>query len=295
MYKAYKFCLNIIDQVEPDVIVGMGGYISVPIVMAARRRLKKIILHEQNLYPGLANRFLYRFADSIAVSYTSSLSYFAKKSNVIITGNPIRPEIVKTSRTEGLLQFKLAQDKRTILVFGGSQGARSINRVMLKIYPLMKARKDLQIIHITGKMDHDKVLEALNKIRKDADGLNYICLPYTQKMNAALAAADLVVARAGATSIAEITARGLPAIFIPYPFATDDHQRKNAELLVKDGAALMILDKELDGKILLEKIFSLIDNEGLLKSIASKAKKIGKPDAGKLLAEAVLKQVDRFD
>ncbi len=238
---------------------------------------------------------LYRFADLFAVSYKQTLEYFPNKERIVITGNPIRPEVIMSNREEGLMRFKLSKNKKTLLVFGGSQGARRINKAMIEAYHLFKDRNDLQIIHLTGKIEHGAVTKALEKQMAKEDKVLYRCLPFIDKMGSAYAVTDLALVRAGATTIAEITARGIPVIFVPYPYATGDHQRKNAELILKEGAAKVILDKELNGSKLYNEVNELLGNENLLKVMSKKCLDIGRKDAGKLLAKEVLTQVESLN
>ena len=248
-------------------------------MLAAALSKVPTLIHEQNAYPGITNKLLSRFVDRIALSNIDAKKYFKSKEKTILTGNPIRPEILKKDRSEALRDLGLAEDKKVILVFGGSRGARSINQAVIGLYPKIK-RSNLQLLHITGKQDFDFVIEKANEMGiKDIERGNIMIKPYLYNMAAALAVANLVISRAGATGLAEITACGIPAILIPYPYAAENHQLHNAQSLEKKGAAKVILDDQLTTELLNEFINDLFTDQEELIEMADASKNLGQPEA----------------
>jgi UDP-N-acetylglucosamine--N-acetylmuramyl-(pentapeptide) pyrophosphoryl-undecaprenol N-acetylglucosamine transferase len=207
----------------------------------------------------------------------------------VYTGNPVRQDILTVSREEGRGALGLEPDKFTLLVAGGSRGARSINTAMIEVHKYFKDIDDIQILHITGDHEYDRVIKQLDGIdRKGRYGQGSRIIPYLHDMPAALAAADLAVYRAGAVGLAELAVRGVPSILIPYPYAAEDHQRYNAQALVMCGAAKMILDKMLTGRDLLEEILHLKENPKALENMTKASKSMGKPQAARAIAELAL-------
>ncbi|MBI4777863.1 undecaprenyldiphospho-muramoylpentapeptide beta-N-acetylglucosaminyltransferase [Candidatus Desantisbacteria bacterium] len=225
-------------EFKPSVILGTGGYVCVPIILAGITLGIRCVLHEQNALPGLAVRMLAMIVDKIAVSMPESSKYLPHKK-IVVTGNPIRGGIGQVKKQQACERFGLSTDKTTVLVFGGSRGARSIN--MAVIEALTKGSlglEDLQIIWVTGSDDYSMVCQ-------NVSGPGYRIFEYLNDMDYAYGAADLVICRSGATTVAEIIACCVPAIMVPYPYATDNHQEKNARVLGQCGAARVVLDAEL--------------------------------------------------
>jgi UDP-N-acetylglucosamine--N-acetylmuramyl-(pentapeptide) pyrophosphoryl-undecaprenol N-acetylglucosamine transferase len=269
---------------RPDVVVGFGGYVSIPVGLAAALRRVPLVLQEQNSVPGIANRFLSRFAAAVAVTYAESAPRFAHPGRVVLTGNPVRRAVLDADRDSGRRALRLPQSAPVLLVFGGSRGARHLNTAMIGLRDRLVAVPDLQVIQVAGKLEASSVSAALYKAGGDAGG-RWRVLEYLDDMGSALAACDLVVARAGATSIAEITALGVPSVLIPYPFATDDHQTKNAESLVAHGAAEVIADAELDGKRFGDVVVRLLGDEEARATMSAASRELGRPDAASRVAE----------
>lgn len=267
----------ILRRLRPGMVMGMGGYVSGPFVLAAFLFGFPTIIHEQNLVPGLTNRILSRFVNEVEVSFPESGRFFPPKRTKI-TGNPVREEIWK-SRASG----RKSTDKRALLVMGGSQGAHRINLVLTEAIDSLKDKMSAwQIIHLSGREDYDLMVRTYKKA-----GIEAVVHPFLQRMEEAYGQADLVVARAGATTLAELMAGGLPAILIPYSFATHHHQEKNARWLEKRGGAVTIKERELTGEKLAETILSLTSNEEKLSRMAENSYRLGKPKA----AEAVVARV----
>lgn len=228
-------------RLRPSVVVGMGGYISFPVISAARLAGVPAMIHEQNVIPGLANRVLARFVDRVAVSFAESARYFPRRST-IVTGNPVRRSLFGVNRAAALQRLHLSDGQFTILVFGGSQGAAAINSAVVGAWGHLPAavRGRVQFIHVSGTGDHERVADLYRQ--KNIPG---VVLPYMMNIGDAYAAADLVISRAGATTVAEVAILGVPAILIPYPHATADHQSYNARVLAASGQAIVIAEKDL--------------------------------------------------
>jgi UDP-N-acetylglucosamine--N-acetylmuramyl-(pentapeptide) pyrophosphoryl-undecaprenol N-acetylglucosamine transferase len=256
---------RIIRGFEPDVVIGVGGYASGPAVLAARFMGVPTAIAEQNAIPGETNRILGRFADRIFVSFPETTRWF-RKDRVRVTGNPIRAAIAAAIR-----RVRKPGEPFGLLIFGGSQGAHRINLAVLEALPrLGDLQGRIRITHQTGKDDLDMVKQGYSDQAVEAD-----VLPFITDMAAAYGKADLLVCRAGATSIAEITASGKAAIFIPFPFAVNDHQTKNAELLVNRGAAAMIPERDLTGENLAGVIRRLAQDQGKIAEMEKNAASLG--------------------
>ena len=274
---------------RPDVVVGFGGYVSIPVGLAAVLRGVPLVLHEQNSVPGLANRVLSRWASGVGVTYEESRSRLAHPERVEMTGNPVRPAVSSADRSGGRATLGLPQDARVLVVFGGSRGARHLNSAIVALRDRLLGLDDLHVIHIAGKAEGETVRTALASAGGDGDG-RWRVLDYLEDMGSALAAADLVVARAGATSIAEITVLGLPAVLVPYPYATDDHQTKNAATMVAHGAAELVADSELDGERFGDIVLAILEDAAVRDTMSDASRALGKPDAAQCvvtLARAV--------
>ncbi len=268
---------RILAEFKPDVVVGTGGYVSYPVVMAASIMGIKTIIHEQNAYPGLANRLLARRADWVLVSFEEARHHL-KAKNLAVTGLPVRQEIAETTKDQGLERFRFSSSVFTLLAFGGSLGAASINRAMLQVLERY-IKETIQIIWITGEKGYQNIKDKIPPLMSRSSGLKLEVLPYLQEMEYALAAADLAICRAGAATLSELAVVGLPAILVPYPYSAENHQEKNARSLAAKGAAEVIVDEFLDPDVLFKKIEELRKNPIKLKQMAASMKAQGKPDA----------------
>jgi UDP-N-acetylglucosamine--N-acetylmuramyl-(pentapeptide) pyrophosphoryl-undecaprenol N-acetylglucosamine transferase len=282
-----RSCMALVEGA--DVVVGMGGYVSVPAVLAARRRSIPIVLHEQNAVPGLANRLLARIARVVGLSFADAAGHLPRRVRTVVTGDPVRPRIVAVPRdrdqlaAEAFAALGLAEDRTTVVVFGGSQGALHVNRTLAGALPLLAERDDLQVLALTGP---DHLASVADAIEPDS-ALRVVALPYLDRMELAYAVADLAVARAGATSIAEMTVCGIPAVLIPYPHATENHQEANARELEQVGAASVYLDAALRPEGLAERIRAIVDDDARRAAMAAAARSWAKPDADERLASLV--------
>jgi len=271
---------------RPDAVLGFGGYVSIPVGFAALLRGIPLVLHEQNSVPGMANRVLSRWAARVAVTYEESAGLLAHPDKVVVTGNPVRDAVARSRRDEGRRALGLPADDRVLLVFGGSRGARHLNTALVAIRARLLAENDLHIIHVAGAAEAPAVRAALDSTGGDAEG-RWRVLEYLNDMGSALAAADLVVARAGATSIAEITALGLPAVLVPYPYATDDHQTKNARTMVAHGAAELVADSELDDERFGDILLGILGDAERRATMSDASRALGRPDAAKRVVALV--------
>src|SRR5215203_6415389 len=267
--KSFISARRLIRQFQPNVVVGAGGYVSGPVVLTAALTNRPTLVMESNALPGWTNRVLARFVDRAAVSFEQALPFFRGKARV--TGNPVRREFFE-------IPAKLREPgKFSLLVFGGSQGARAINEAIVAALPSLKALPvELRIKHQTGPADFEKVKAAYEAAgwSERADVRSYI-----DNMMADFAAADLVVCRAGATTTAELIAAGKASIMVPFPFAADDHQRKNAEALQKGGAARMILQQDLSGEKLATEIAKLVQSPDDLNRMEQASRELAHGDS----------------
>lgn len=269
---------KILKREAPDIVVGTGGYVSGATVLAARLLNIKTLIHEQNSVPGLTNKIAAKFVDKIALSYKESAVYFKiKNEKLVLTGNPVRKKLLEVNSQQARKHLGISVDKRVLLVMGGSQGATSINQLMLDIYDDLIKIDNLTIIHITGYDDFNKIKTKIESYEDINEKL--IISPFINDIEYPLASADLIISRAGAVTLAEITALGLPSILIPYPHATNNHQYKNAKILEKSGAALIYQDDNLDSKVILGQLKNLINNNNKLSEMSKISKSIGKPTA----------------
>lgn len=273
----------ILRRTRPDGVVGFGGAASGPLLLVAALMKIPTIIHEQNIRPSRSNRILSRFVKRVAVSFGESRKYF-KRDDVILTGNPIRPEILSKGRTDSLKKLGLTDKRFTILVLGGSQGSHRLNELTLDAFSKMNeaTRSRVQVIHLTGENDYQTVSDRYKNLNWRG-----AFFPFLSQMGDAYAACDLVVARAGATTIAEITALGLPAIFIPYPYARG-HQKANASVVGEAGGALLVEESKLSATKLKELVIDLMGDERRLAKMAASSKRLGRADAAKMLADEVI-------
>ena len=279
-WQGYREAGQIVREFRPDVVIGTGGYVCGPVVLAAARRDVPTLIHEQNALPGITNKILSRFVDQVTVTFEDSVKYFSAKAKVTLTGLPVRPEITQAQRSIAIEALGLQPGRLTLLVFGGSRGARRINQAMLQTIEKYGNDPRVQILHATGQFGYQEFLdEALAKGIKLDKYDNVIIKDYLYNMHDALAAADLVISRAGAATLAELTVLGLPSILIPYPYAAENHQEHNARALDDRGAAVLIKDAELTGAKLIATLEQIIGDRSYLEKMSNASKKMGRPQA----------------
>ncbi len=268
---------------NPKAVLGTGGYASAPMAYAARLFGRPLILQEQNSVPGLANRMLSRIASEVHLSFLEARTYFPRRDHLKVTGNPIRAHILTGDKAAALREFKMEAGRPTLLVFGGSLGAATINEAALDMLRRLKDRLGLQCLLVTGRQEHAKIKQVVEQEKLPA-----VVLPFVRKMHMAYAVADLVVCRAGAMTLAEIAVCGLPSVLVPYPYAAHNHQQDNAANLVDRGAAVLIPDGELNGERLAKEVAHLLSDRQALSRMSSNARLFARPDAAARLARSLV-------
>lgn len=267
---------RMLDEFQPDVVIGVGGYASGPGMLSAIRKRIPTLAFEPNLVPGFANRMVARFVSAAAVHFEQTAQYFR---NAHVTGVPVRPAFFQIARKP------YVQSSPTLLVFGGSQGARAINQAMLRaVHDLLKRAPGLHIIHQTGERDYNQVRDGYAQAGVAAEVEKFI-----DDMPAFFARADLVLCRSGASTVAEIAAAGKPAVFVPFPLAADDHQRRNAEAMEQAGAAVVLEETKLDEVWLVDTLSVLLEDPGRLARMSEAARAMAHPNAAREIAELAAK------
>ncbi|MCX7698507.1 MAG: undecaprenyldiphospho-muramoylpentapeptide beta-N-acetylglucosaminyltransferase [Candidatus Goldbacteria bacterium] len=266
--KAIFESFKIIKKFNPDIVVGTGGFVSFPVLIAAVLTRKKTLIHEPNVYPGIANRVLGLFVTKITTGFEETKKYFcAQKTRV--TGNPVRYSILNKNKNDAFKYFELDRNKKTILIMPGSRAARKINDIVISALKKIEEEiKNIQIIWMTGKADYRKIKKIIIKSKIKIRVFDFI---YDSGL--AYAVSDVAILRAGASTLAEIVALRIPSILIPYPYATDNHQEKNAMLFKKYNAAIVIKDSELNDANLIEGLKYLLNNKNN-KTIKENIKKL---------------------
>lgn len=273
--KSFLEAWRLIRDMNPDVVVGAGGYVSGPVVLTAHLMGRPTLIMDSNALPGFTNRQLARFVDRAALSFDAAASFFGQKA--VVTGNPVRNEFFEIAERRPVAPFEM-------LVFGGSQGAKAINAAVVEALPLLAELKGrLSIVHQTGESDLENVAAGYT----DAEWNDAEVRPFIPNIVESFERADLIICRAGATTCAEVAASGKPAIMIPFPGAADDHQRKNAEALVDKGAAQMIVQSELTGERLANDILTMFANPENMLEIGRAARSLARPDAAAATADLI--------
>ena len=277
-----------------DVVAGMGGYVTLPVAMAAKLSGIPVVLHEQNAVPGIANKLAARVATTVALGVAEAAAAFGGARTVVV-GNPVRPELAHLDRdalrTEALTAFGLDPARRTLFVFGGSQGARRINNALIDATASWPRPDTIQVLHACGKRDEDAVRAGWAAV--EPRGLRVQVVPFVDRMDLAYAATDLAVTRAGALTVAELTVAGVPAVMVPLPHATAGHQAANAAVLAAAGGVVHIPDAELTGPRLAEEAAVLLDDPGTLASMGKVMRDLARPEAAEDLADTVLAAAGR--
>ena len=275
---------NIIKDFKPDVVVGVGGYASGPVLRIANKRGIPTVIQEQNSYAGITNKLLAKKAKKICVAYEGMEKYFPKEK-IILTGNPVRQDLLEKigSKEEAIKHFKLEQDKKTILVIGGSLGARTINQSLIGDIEKI-GKSEFQLLWQTGKYYFDDA----QKVVEESDCKNIKVLDFIIRMDMAYSAADIIISRAGAGTISELCLIEKPVVLVPSPNVAEDHQTKNAMALVNKNAAIMIKDTEAREK-LIDSALDLIQNKEQIKILSENIKGMALRDSAKIIAKEVLK------
>jgi len=270
---------------RPKAVIGTGGYVSGPVGFTAWLLWIPLFIQEQNSYPGATTRLLAQIARRVYVAFEVSKEYFKDREKLRVTGNPVRADIYWANRDEAFRMFGLSPEQPVLFVFGGSQGARRINRLLADILPDLLKETPLQILWATGPYDYDEIREKIG-----TNGRVKL-FDFIQDMPAAYAVSSLVISRAGATTLAELAACGLPSVLIPYPFATGGHQVFNARSFEAEGAAICVLEKDLTPESLKQTIRELLGNPEKLKKMGQAAKKLAKADAAKRIVDDIFAEL----
>ena len=277
--KAYKECLKILKKFKPDVVLGFGGYVTYPVIKAAKKLGIKTFIHEQNAMPGKSNKMLSKYADIIGVSFKESEKYF-DKDKVIFTGNPCS-ENALTIKPNSKTKYGLSKNKKAILCVQGSLGSAVMNNKMIDFLSNID-NENYEVLYITGKTSYEKFKEY--KFSK-----NVFVVPYVENLSALMKDMDVIVSRAGASIISEIVALGVPTIFIPSPYVANNHQLYNALDLKNNNAGLMIEEKDLNKDVLKENINKLLKDELLYHSMKVNARKMSVDNSSTIIYETIKK------
>lgn len=271
-----------IKKFNPDVVLGIGGYVTAPVIYAAKKLGYKTFIHEQNSIPGVSNKFLSHYADKIGVSLPESIKYFPK-NKTFYSGNPRSEEVLK-AKPINKKELNLTENKKLVLIVMGSLGSTTMNNKIKETLPLFN-NKEYEVIFITGNNYHDIY-------KNEKVPTNVKIVSYLDNMASVLKKTDLIVSRAGASTLAEITALGLPSILIPSPYVTHNHQLKNAQSLEDKDAAIIIEEKDYDGKKLVNTIDSILNNKNKYETMKNNCKKLGVTDSATKIYNEIKKLVD---
>jgi len=281
--------MKLIRSFKPDVVIGTGGYVCGSVLLAAAMLRVPTIIHEQNAFPGMTNKILSRMVDIVAVSFPEAAGFFPKSSRIIVTGNPIRSDLLKVSKKEGLNAFGFTPELPVVFVVGGSRGAKKINETVLPLAKQCVKEGKYQLLHMTGETQYESVKNSYKAEGIPIDAKYLKVVPYLHNMPHAMAAADIIISRCGASTLSEITALGKPAILIPFPYATDNHQEYNGRALEKNGAAVVILERDLKDDILYEEVVNMLQNKERTRKMAERSKELAKLNAAELIVEEAVR------
>ena len=281
--KANKTCQKIIKDFNPDIVIGVGGYVTVPVIKSAKKLGYKTFIHEQNSVPGKANTYLSNYVDMIGISFPTSKQYFPKEK-VILTGNPCSEDALNVIACDKK-EFNLDNNKPLVLFVMGSLGASKVNDFLTKTMSLFN-NKEYEILYVTGKGDYDKIKQ--NKFPK-----NVKVVPYVDKITRVMKKTDIMVTRAGASTLSEIIALQIPSIIIPSPYVPNNHQYKNALDLVEQDAALMVEEKDLKGDIIVRTIDNLIKDKVKIQNMKQNLAKLQVKDSATIIYDNIRKLIDR--
>jgi len=282
--RAFTQADKVVRGFGPEIVIGTGGYLSAPVVMAGKRRRARILIQEQNVFPGLATRFLARFADRICLAFEGSNKYFQSVRNTVVTGNPLREDLFLARGNGYLTEFGLELKKKVLFITGGSRGAKSVNEAITDFIKAGHLPDNWQILWQTGQDKYDHVVNQL----KNTEFAGVI-LPFIDNMPKAYAVADLVLCRAGAMTISELLALGLPALLVPFPHATANHQMKNALDLKDRGAVEVIADSELKSGKFIEMLTGLIKDGSKRTRLSEKSRLLGNYKGTESITQEILK------
>lgn len=283
LQESKKKCKKLIKEFNPDIVIGVGGYVTVPVIKTAKKLGYKTFIHEQNSIPGKANRYLSKYADIIGISFESSKEYFPLKK-VVVTGNPCSEEAINIKPCLKS-EFNLSENKPLVLFVMGSLGASRVNDFLIKTMGLFN-NKPYEVLYVTGNDDYERISK-INFPR------NVKVVPYVDKLARVMKKSDIMVTRAGASTLSEIIALQIPSIIIPSPYVTNNHQYKNALDLVNNEAGFLIEEKKLKGDIIVRSIDSVINDFDLIDSVKNNLKKMSINDSASIIYDSIKKLIDR--
>jgi UDP-N-acetylglucosamine--N-acetylmuramyl-(pentapeptide) pyrophosphoryl-undecaprenol N-acetylglucosamine transferase len=287
LIKSIWQCLRLFKTFDPQLIIGTGGYVSGPALLAAWLSRRTFVVQEQNSFPGLVNRWLGELAAVVFLSFEESKKFFRRQEHLRVAGNPVRGNLAAGDRRAAAEKWQLSPDRTTLLIFGGSQGARRINELILEILPQLAALPNFQIFWATGPLHFEKIAPAATSMP------NVKIVPYIDDMASAYTLADFVLCRAGASTIFELTNCGLPSILVPFPFAAADHQTFNARALAEAGAARLLVEKELTADKLFNAVRELATQPEVRQQMAAATKKLARLKAAEEIVEVCLSLVNK--
>lgn len=282
-YQSIKKCKKLIKNFNPDIVIGVGGYVTGPVIYSAKKLGYKTFIHEQNSVPGKANVFLTKYADLIGASFKSTIKHFPEYKTVF-TGNPCSENAIKVNPLDKK-ELGLNPNKKLVLFVMGSLGSTRMNELLAKTMTAFNG-KNYEVLFVTGKEDYEKM-----KAKKFPTNVKVV--PYIENMIRIMKNTDLIVSRAGASTLSEIIALGLPSILIPSPYVPDNHQYKNALDLIHKDAALLIEEKDIKGDILIRKIDEIINDDQKLLKMKQNLKELSIPNSATLIYENIKKLIDR--
>lgn len=277
---------KIIKDFKPDIVIGTGGYVCGPVVYMASKKNIPTVIHEQNAFPGITNKILSRYVDRILITFEESKKYFKFPEKIVITGNPIRKNILKVDKNKAYFDLNINPNTPFVLSFGGSGGQKKLNEAMSYVIEKNIDNKYLQIIHVTGNRFYEEFNEEI-KAKGLAVSDNIRIVPYLYDIPKALNVADLVITSAGAITLAEISAIGVPSILTPKGYTAENHQEYNAKAFKEKGASYLILEKDLSGRVLYEAIDEIISDKKKLNDMEKKSKVLGKPNATEKIVDII--------
>lgn len=283
LLKSYKKCKKLISSFNPDVVIGVGGYVTAPVIYAAKKLGYKTVIHEQNSLPGKSNQFLSKYSDLVCVSFKSSMSYFPKYKTVF-TGNPCSEDALSKKSIKKSV-YNIKDNRKLVLFVMGSLGSSRVNEYLVNIMNLF-SNKDYDVLFVTGKGSYDS-------ISSNSFPENVHVVPYVDGMTGLMKNVDLIVSRAGASTLSEIIALELPSILIPSPYVANNHQYKNALDLVNENASIMIEEKDLKGDILVRKIDEILYDDNKIESMKKNLKSMMVSNSASLIYSNIKKLVDR--
>lgn len=297
-FKLFNWCWKLLSatlksiqyiiKYKPDMVFGTGGYVSAPALFAAIFTHTPFAVHDCDVMPGIVTRTVAPYAKFVSVAFEASKKHL-KSKNIIVNGNPIRTDFSRYDKTSARQKLSL-QDKTTIIVMGGSQGAKTINKAVIMLIEDLMNEFDIQVIHQTGKKNYETAITELEKIYPSyKENPDYLIQPYFDEMFVALKASDIAISRAGSLSISEICVSELASVLIPYPYAAADHQRKNAKEMERQNASIYLEDRDCNSVTLYKNLKNLIENSYELKELQTNAAALAKPDATEKITEELLK------